>query len=79
MSLRTLIYCLGTAVFVAAALPAAESAKPAVSYTKDVAPILYKNCATCHRAGEIAPMSLLNYQETRPWAKSIKQVPRKTR
>ena len=43
-----------------------------VTFTKDVAPILYKNCVECHRAGEIAPMSL-TYQETRPWARSIKE------
>src|SRR5712692_9453686 len=44
-----------------------------VTFTRDVAPILYSRCIGCHRAGEIAPMSLLTYQETRPWAKSIKQ------
>ena len=42
------------------------------TYTKDVAPILYKNCTSCHRPGEIAPMSLLTYEEARPWAKSIR-------
>lgn len=44
-----------------------------VTYTKDVAPILQENCQGCHRPGQIAPMSLLTYEETRPWAKSIKQ------
>ena len=43
------------------------------TFTKDVAPILYKNCASCHRAGEIAPMPLLTYQDARPWAKSIRE------
>jgi len=43
------------------------------TFSKDVAPILYKNCDTCHRAGEAAPMSLLTYQEARPWAKSIRE------
>src|ERR671912_522309 len=42
------------------------------TFTKDVAPILYKNCASCHRPGDIAPMSLLTYAEARPWAKSIR-------
>ena len=42
------------------------------TYTKDVAPILYKNCTTCHRAGEIAPMPLLTYDDVRPYAKSIR-------
>jgi len=44
---------------------------PPVTYSRDVAPILYKNCTNCHRPGEIAPMSLLNYADTRPWAKAI--------
>jgi hypothetical protein len=42
------------------------------TFTKDVAPILDKNCVICHRAGDIAPMSLTSYEEARPWAKSIK-------
>ena len=44
-----------------------------VTFNKDVAPIFFKNCAECHRAGEIAPMSLMSYKEARPWAKSIKE------
>jgi hypothetical protein len=44
----------------------------APTFTKDVAPILYKHCTTCHRPGEIAPMSLLTYAEARPWARSIR-------
>ena len=43
------------------------------TFSKDVAPILYKNCASCHRPGEIAPMPLLTYAQTRPWAKSIRE------
>ena len=41
------------------------------TFTRDVAPILYANCVTCHRPGEIGPMSLLSYQDVRPWARSI--------
>src|SRR4029077_19241161 len=44
-----------------------------VTFTRDVAPIFYKNCAECHRPGEAAPMSLLSYKDSRPWAKSIKE------
>jgi hypothetical protein len=44
-----------------------------VTFTKDVAPILQRSCQTCHRPGAIAPMALLTYEETRPWARSIKQ------
>jgi len=43
------------------------------TFTKDVAPILYRSCVRCHRPGEIAPMSLLTYNDARPWAQSIKQ------
>ena len=42
------------------------------TFTKDVAPILYKNCTSCHRPGEIAPMSLLTYEDARPRAKAIR-------
>jgi mono/diheme cytochrome c family protein len=44
-----------------------------VSFSKDVAPILFKNCADCHRPGELAPMSLLSYKDARPWARSIRE------
>ena len=50
---------------------AAASAYAAPTFSKDVAPILYKNCTNCHRPGEIAPMSLLTYADARPWARSI--------
>lgn len=47
-------------------------AKPAVpTFTKDVAPILYNNCTTCHRPGEIGPMPLLTYDDARPYAEAI--------
>src|SRR5713101_7043380 len=46
----------------------------AATFSKDVAPILQKNCQGCHRPGEAAPMSLLTYQEARPWAKAIREA-----
>jgi len=49
---------------------AALAATP--TFNKDVLPILQANCQQCHRPGEIAPMSLLTYNEARPWAKAIK-------
>ncbi|MEK6322485.1 MAG: thiol-disulfide isomerase [Acidobacteriota bacterium] len=52
---------------------ASGPAKTSATFTKDVAPILFSRCIECHRTGEIAPMSLLTYQEVRPWAKSIRQ------
>src|SRR4030081_3693526 len=50
-----------------------QSAASSVTFSRDVAPILQKACQNCHRPGAIAPMSLLTYQDARPWAKSIKQ------
>jgi hypothetical protein len=47
----------------------------APTYSRDVAPIFFEKCASCHRPGEVAPMSLTSYDEARPWARSIaKQV-----
>src|SRR5580704_17537189 len=51
----------------------ASAAEPAPTFSKDVAPLIYKNCASCHRPGDIAPMSLLTYEQARPWAKSIRE------
>jgi mono/diheme cytochrome c family protein len=45
---------------------------PAPTFTKDVAPIVYKNCAECHRPTMFAPMSLMTYDEARPYARAIK-------
>jgi mono/diheme cytochrome c family protein len=47
--------------------------KASVTFTKEVAPILQKRCEECHRPGGIAPMSLVTYEEARPWARSIKE------
>lgn len=44
----------------------------APTFSKDVAPVLYKHCTSCHRKGEIAPMSLLTYEDARPWARAIR-------
>ena len=49
-----------------------NNAKP-VTFTKDIAPIFQKSCQSCHHAGTSAPMSLMTYNEARPWAKSIKE------
>src|SRR5712691_6537417 len=51
----------------------AESTAGTPVFSKDIAPIIYQHCASCHRAGEIAPMSLLSYDEVRPWAASIRE------
>src|SRR5262249_61137151 len=53
-----------------------QTRKPASgtpTFNKDVAPIFFRNCTNCHRAGEIAPMSLLSYKDAQPWARAIGQ------
>ena len=65
---------LGCLVLAVAGSNAASSAGNApVTFSKDIAPILYKSCVGCHRPGEIAPMSLITYKEVRPWAKAIRE------
>src|SRR5438876_8219615 len=53
-------------------VPAAAQDRP-VTFNKDVAPILQKSCQTCHRPDSIAPMSLLSYQDARPYAREMKR------
>jgi hypothetical protein len=64
-----LLVTVGSVEKTAAQPTNAPSAGP--TYSKDVAPILFKNCTSCHRPGEIAPMSLLTYKDVRPWVRSI--------
>ena len=67
-----------TVVIAVAASPWLSAQKPSasrgqVTFAKDVAPILQRSCQNCHRTGSVAPMSLLTYEETRPWARAIKR------
>ncbi len=52
--------------------PAPASARQTPTFTKDVAPIFFRNCSQCHRPNEVAPMPLMTYEQARPWARSIK-------
>ena len=63
---------LGSTALLLPAHAAGQAANQEPTFAKDVAPILYESCVNCHRPGQIAPMSLINYQEVRPWARSIK-------
>src|SRR5262245_15288592 len=65
----------GFALVVSVLAPAAASAQaPAetVTFAKHVAPILQRSCQNCHRPDGVAPMSLVTYEEVRPWARAIK-------
>ena len=58
----------------ASAVPAAaqSASAPQVTFAKHVAPILQNKCQNCHRKDTFAPMSLVTYEEVRPWARAIK-------
>src|SRR5215218_107245 len=68
---------MGSALAIGAflALPGsafAQQAPAKVTFSKDVAPIFQSKCQSCHEPGSIGPMSLVTYQDARPWARSIK-------
>src|SRR5438105_4383138 len=67
--LRMGVVAAGVCVMFSNACFAAE----AVTFAKDVAPILQAKCQECHHSGSMAPMSLVTYAETRPWAKAIRE------
>lgn len=54
----------------------ADAAGPRVTFSEQVAPIIFANCTTCHRPGESAPFSLTSYAEARPWGRQIATVTR---
>src|SRR3989449_6212013 len=72
MMLRRLLTAAILAL-IAAPLHAQGQAKSPVTFTKDIAPILQRSCQQCHRPDSIAPMSLLTYQDARPFARAMKQ------
>ncbi|MEE2635876.1 MAG: hypothetical protein VYE68_01415 [Acidobacteriota bacterium] len=52
---------------------AGQTGNETPTFSRDVAPILQRSCQSCHRPNSVAPMSLLTYEDARPWARSIKQ------
>src|SRR5260221_8493158 len=63
----------GVVLGIAAPVLAADTPAKPVTFSKDVAPILQAKCQECHQPNSIAPMSLITYQDARPWARSIKE------
>jgi hypothetical protein len=69
------VAAFGGALVVAVLAPAAVRAQAtteSVTFAKHVAPILQRSCQNCHRPDGVAPMSLVTYEEVRPWARAIK-------
>jgi len=73
MRLKAVIISIVLAPF--AVFAADVNQKPAaLTFSKDIAPILYQHCVQCHHPGDIAPMSLLTYKDVRPWAAAIREA-----
>ena len=72
-----MIRCVAAACAIGIVCIGAYSTSPSaadapVTFHKDVLPILQKNCQSCHRPGQIAPMSLVTFRDARPWARAMK-------
>lgn len=71
----TRILAAAFVVTVSTVTTVAIGAEPSsVTFHKDVLPILQERCQVCHRPGQVAPMSLLTYNDVRPWAKAVKSA-----
>src|SRR5215469_17097821 len=68
LSVMTLVIAVGYPQ-----LSRAAAANESFTFTKDIAPIFQEKCQACHRADSMAPMSLVTYEEARPWAKGIRE------
>ena len=68
-----MVVLMASLTLAGAQAPANTAGQAPVTFTKDVAPILQNRCQVCHRPDTFAPMSLLTYEDARPWARSIKE------
>jgi len=71
MKLATLVFA-ATVLAVATPTSVGTQAAPTPTFNKDVAPVVFSTCVTCHRPNQVAPMSLMSYAQVRPWARAIK-------
>ena len=76
-AIKALTFVVSLAAIAAANLAAPSAQQPSagqgqVTFARDVAPIFQRSCQNCHRPGSVAPMSLMTYEDARPWARSIK-------
>ena len=70
--LGALLFTLAAVVVMTVPTLASAEVPDSPTFHKDIEPILQRSCQVCHRPNNMAPMSLMNYQETRPWARSIR-------
>ena len=72
-ALASFLLCALSAIAAEPASTVSGTANKPVTFSKDIAPIFQEKCQDCHRKDSMAPMSLVSYDETRPWARSIKE------
>ena len=72
LAAATLVFALSPTPAVAQTAGAQVGHQDEVTFSKDIAPILQRSCQKCHRPNSLAPMSLITYEEVRPWARAIK-------
>ncbi len=74
MRITTVFTLVAGSVLAGSPVPgAAQPAEETVTFNENVAPIFHESCTTCRRPGQVAPMSLLTYEDARPWARAIRQ------
>ena len=75
MKTQRLVLATVALILAGGALPATAQTADTndVTFAREVAPILQRSCQACHRSGSMAPMSLVTYQEVRPWARAIRE------
>ena len=67
------LVCASASLAIAIPAFAGDTPSKPVTFSKDVAPIFQAKCQECHQPNSIAPMSLITFEDTRPWARSMKQ------
>src|SRR6187402_2321239 len=71
--IQACVVMLGAMLAASVTARAADPPAGPVTFSKDVAPILQAKCQECHQPYSIAPMSLITYQDARPWARAIRE------
>ena len=66
------VVCNAVMILAPALCSAHEPITTKLTWTQEISRIVYKHCASCHREGGAAPMALITYDESRPWAKAIR-------
>ena len=73
----SLVHVLGVGLLAGLMMPASSAGQTAprepITFTKHIAPIFQRSCVNCHRPGSIAPMSLITYEDARPYVRTIKR------